>query len=215
MPQLQQLLPGSLSLHGQRSQSISRKYGYLEEHWKLYTFGHRESNREWSSTVRFWPHSSWGRIYVYIRRLGNVRVLRLNPRPLWSCEHYTSLFVYWQSTPDILPVRSHRKSGLEDRGTELQPGQPSRISQYRPQRLSLRHPDFVHSRDRVRKLRTIHQSLYTSRVAWDSEQVRVIRRVHRSRGGDDGVTGAAKARDQARADAVRRAGDDRDLHSTR
>jgi hypothetical protein len=52
-------------------------------------------------------------------------------------------------------------------------------------------------------------------VAGDREQVRVIRRVNRSQGGDDGVAGAAKARDEARTDAARRAGDDRGLHSTR
>jgi hypothetical protein len=52
-------------------------------------------------------------------------------------------------------------------------------------------------------------------VAGDGEEVRVLRRVARARGADDGVPGAAKAGDETGADAVRGAGDDRDVHSTR
>src|SRR5437867_6829630 len=165
---LQQLLPGSLSLRAQRTHLNSGEYRDLDEQWKHCPFGHVQSNCECGSNVQFYP-SFQGDVQLYIRRRWNVRILRLNPRPIWSCEYHTALFIRCQSHPNILPVRSHWKSGVENCWTELEPGQPSRISQHRPKCLSLRHPGFVHSCDRVRKLRTIRQSIDTSPVAWDGE----------------------------------------------
>src|SRR6266567_2459262 len=166
---LQLLLPGSLSLRAQCTHSNSGKYSDLDEQWKPCPFSHVQSNCEWGSDVQFYP-SFQGDVQLYIRRGWNVRILRLDPRPIWSCEYHASLFVHWQSASDILPIRFHWKSRLEDCWTELEPGQPSHISQHRPHCLSLRHPNFVHSCDRVRKHRTIRQSIDTSRVARDSEQ---------------------------------------------